>query len=314
MTYNYRETRRIYSMYDVLELDGHTDKIVCPLPQHNHSHNTPSFRIFTADDNTERFQCFGTCGLEGDVIDLAGYMWVDGYDGKDRTKVKEAVLYLSSNASPVSIPKVTIPRGGLAPGAWRDYWPPSQEVIDYARTRGLHENTLKHFLIGQHKHFMVIPAIEEGVLKALKLRNTWPKEMCTEEDFDHMRFAAVKGSRSALFNYDAVAYTQRPLLFLKGEIPVMLMHQFNILSCSTTHGEAGKIVDWLPLFTFSKKVIVVGDNDENFQTRTKMQEQAARRAELLKAELKFPPERYKDVDAWVLADYSAIEEIRAWLN
>ena len=45
---------------------------LCPL----HREDTPSFRIFSVEDHTERFRCFG-CGQRGDVFDLVQLL--DGY-------------------------------------------------------------------------------------------------------------------------------------------------------------------------------------------------------------------------------------------
>src|SRR5713226_9335294 len=45
---------------------------LCPL----HREDTPSFRIFPVEDQTERFRCFG-CGQRGDVFDLVQLL--DGY-------------------------------------------------------------------------------------------------------------------------------------------------------------------------------------------------------------------------------------------
>jgi hypothetical protein len=45
-----------------------------------------------------------------------------------------------------------------------------------------------------------------------------------------------------------------------------------------------------------------------------MQAAAKERAKVLGAELRFPPEGYKDVDLWILKDPSAASVIRSWLN
>ncbi len=45
---------------------------LCPL----HQEDTPSFRVFSGKEQTERFRCFG-CGQRGDVFDLVQLL--DGY-------------------------------------------------------------------------------------------------------------------------------------------------------------------------------------------------------------------------------------------
>ncbi len=283
------------------------------MPSHVHANHTPSFRIFTGEDGVQRFQCHGNCGLGGDVVDLAGHLYVDGYNDKDPRDIEEAIKYLGANA-PIREPRAALPKAGLAPNKWREYYPAGPEVVAYAATRGLHTNTLKHFRVGQYKHFMAIPIFEQEVLKGIKFRNTWPKEKLQgEATFDSLRFWAEKGSSKALFNYDGVAHTTQPLLVLKGEIPVMLMHQFGILACAITGGESAFIEPWLPLFAYSRRIVVVGDNDEDPETRAKMVAKAEHRAQALRADLKFPPEGVKDIDEWVLKDRAAIGVIRSWI-
>jgi hypothetical protein len=309
-----RDTRKIYDIYDVLKLDGRENKIVCPLPSHIHASNTPSFVIFTGEDGVQRFHCHGNCGLKGDVIDLSGYLHIPGYDDHDAEHIRRAISLLDQSTPVRRTPMKTVSKHALPPNLWREYTPPRPRVYEYLKMRGLHSNTVDRFKVGQYQHFLSIPIFEEGALKAIKFRNLWPREMLTEDSFHTLRFWSAKGSHKALFNYDAVAYTTRPLLFLKGEIPVMLCHQYNILACAPTSGEGSYIEKWAPLLALSRKIIVVGDNDQDPEVREQMQAKAAYRAKLLKAELKFPPERYKDIDEWMLADRSALGIIRSWLD
>lgn len=308
-----REVRKLYDMYDVLDLDNTRDKIVCPLPDHVHANNTPSFRIFFGEDGIQRFHCHGNCGHHGDVIDLVGYLSVTDYDGNNPEHIQRAISLLDQEAPIRTEPVVAPKRKGLAPNKWRDYLPPGREVIEYAATRGLHINTVEKFRIGQYSHFMAMPVFEDRILKMIKFRNLWPTEQCDESDFDHLRFWTAKGSRKSLFNFDRVAYNPSPILVVKGEIPAMLLDQFGILACAPTGGESSYVEEWAEALTLSQKIVVVGDNDRDPETREKMQEFARKRADILHAELRFPPEDFKDIDEFILADIHALELIRSWI-
>ncbi len=150
---------------------------------------------------------------------------------------------------------------------------------------------------------MAMPCFEDGQLTGIKFRTIT----------DGLRFYAEKGSKKGLFNYDAVAYTDEPVLIVKGEIPVMLLSQLNILSCAPTGGEASAAADYLPVLSFSEKRIVVGDNDLDPDVRKRMQAFAEERASSLRAGLKYPPPGYKDIDEWITKDENAVSEIRDWL-
>jgi hypothetical protein len=299
-----REIRRLYSIYDVLGLSSRKNKIVCPLPMHVHSSNTASFHIFSGSHGEELFECFGTCGKHGDVIDLVGYLHIPGYDDHNHEDISRAIELLGQRFTwhepgPIERPVV------LLPDAWREYTPPGESVVAYARRRGLDAESIRRFKLGQFEHWMSIPYFEEGLLRGIKFRNIEPG----------LRFMMAKGSKSGLFNYDEVAYTEAPLLFLKGEIPTMLLAQYGVLACGLTSGESTRIEKWVPVLSFSKRIVVVGDNDLSLDTDLKMSDKAREHAEQLHAVLKFPPVQYKDIDDWVLAEPEvALPIIKSWLE
>jgi len=286
---------KTHDIYSMLKIPTKKKSIVCPLPMHRHFYFTPSFGIYWKN-GLQRWCCYGSCGLEGDIVDLAGYMFVSGYKKHDPESVKKALEALDMRVEfkmPIKPKKVA-----LIGNIWSSFLPPSQEVIDYASKRGLTPETLTKFKIGVNGLFMTIPVIENDVLKAVKMRRIIP---------GNPRFISIEGSVQGLFNYDAVKYTRDPVLFVKGEIPVMLLDQYGFLACAPTAGESIWDDEWKKILIFSPKRIVVGDNDlvgiEN----------AYKRADLLKAELRFPPKEYKDIDEWILADPKAVQEIKRWL-
>jgi hypothetical protein len=309
-----REAHKLYDIRNLLGLKTRQRWIVCPLPDHVHSSNTPSFSVFTDGDGIQRFKCHGNCGAYGDVIDLAGYLYVAGYDRDNPEHIRMALSYLDLEAD-IDPPPPPVRPKPIKPTLWKSYFPPGQEVVAYGRKRGLEPETLEHFRVGQFKHFMAMPTFHDGMLQGIKFRNTDPDPMPCHHPLDGLRFWAAKGSQKGLFNYDAVAYTQKPVLVLKGEIPVMLARQSGFLACAPTGGEGSYIQELAYLFSFANRVVVVGDNDQDPQVREKMQAKAQERAEMLHAALRFPPQEYKDIDEWMLAEpVTALLDIERWLG
>lgn len=293
-----RQERRLYSVWSVLGRSPTRGRMICPLPFHAHKNYTGSFAVLSSGEHGERWRCFGSCNLEGDVIDLIGYLRIPGYDPHDIKLVEKAWSLLDGNYEIQEIPpkpkKVT-----LAPDAWK--LPLTDTIIEYAKARGLNSLTLEKFRVGEFLNrgqtFMSMPVFEEGELVCIKYR-------CVTEKI----FFTAKGSRSAMLNFDAVNYTDEPVLILKGEIPVYLCDQLGFLACGFTGGEGYTGGMYFPNLSFSKKRIVVGDNDEAGR------EGAKKRADALHAEMRFPPPPYKDIDEWILHDTDAIHIIEGWLE
>ena len=166
-----REVRALYDIRSVLGLGDRKSKIVCPLPEHIHHSNTPSFHIYQNRDGYQKWHCFGNCSKWGDVIDLKGYMSIPNYDPQDLEMVRGAIALLT-NSHEIQIVRPEIVKDSLPPGLWREYLPPGPEVMAYAEKRGLNYDTVVKFRLGQYRSFMSIPIFEEHVLKMVKFRNT----------------------------------------------------------------------------------------------------------------------------------------------
>lgn len=300
------DMRRQHSITQILGLEDRVQLINCPLPHHIHHNNTPSFSIYYGERGFQRFICHGNCDARGDVVDFVGYMNVSGYNSHSPDMVSQAIQTLDGRKPTIIIPRpagyTKIPT--LHPAKWKEYFPPRIPVLDYAASRGLTPETLTHFRIGQKALSMAMPSFMDGILVNIKYRRITNYGM---------RYVEEKGSVKSLFNYDAVAWTQEPVLITKGHIPTMLMHQNGILACNITAGENAHLRDFAPQLSFSKRRVYIGDNDWDWQTRLKMQAFAKERAEEIQAELHFPPDQYKDLDDWVLDDETAIGVIKEWL-
>jgi len=85
------DARKLHDIHTVL---GTNKKhMVCPLPMHQHSNNTPSFSIYWLKGQ-QWWMCHGFCNLSGDVIDLVGYLKIPGYDPSQKGMVSQAMTLL----------------------------------------------------------------------------------------------------------------------------------------------------------------------------------------------------------------------------
>lgn len=296
--------RRLFSIADVLGrigIDlGRRRKVVCPLPMHIHAHNTPSFSVFQGLSGEDRFFCHGNCGASGDVIDLAGYLWVAGYDPTNGKKVYAAAEILTNKA--LSVPRFSMPeRPKRFNRAAMDHYPLLESGRAYAHQRGLDDDTIFAFSLGQDKEYLCIPTLVDGQLVSIKKRCILPVST-------RARFMSEPGSRVALFNHDAVAYQPGDIFYLKSEIPVMLMSQLGFLACSTNYGEGTFDPAWSTLLALAD-VMVVGDNDDTGRVMGEL------RAKQIPGTLRFPPAKYKDIDEWILAEpVTSVIEISQWIS
>jgi len=287
------EARALHSIRSVLGVRDNKQVMICPLPRHNHTNYTPSFSIFFKD-GVERWKCHGSCNLEGDVIDLVGYLYVPGYNPDNPEHCYKALCYVDAKYE-IDIPKKE--RKVMLSGAeWRRYLPARDEVIRYARLRGLTLETVDRFNVGQDKGAMTIPVFENEILLGIKFRSTNKKS--------RVRFWSLPGSKPGLFNYDNARHNQF-LFIVKSEIPAMLLDQYGLPVVAPTSGEGAWLDDWTVKLAF-KKLIYIGDNDDPGRRA------AEKLKDILKCEIRFPNPDYKDVDEWILADIDAINLIRRW--
>jgi hypothetical protein len=308
-----RDMSRLFDIRDVLHLSSRKKTIVCPLPQHVHKHRTPSFSIFTTPNGQQKWKCFGSCGLGGDILDLVGFMEIPGYQPKNGDDVKRAISLLSGGVRINPPQQQTTKAPELNNGLYKLYLPAGDAVREYAKGRGLTPETLEKFSVGQNTtsvQWMTMPAIHGSRLRGIKMRNLQSR---SKKD----RFISVPGSIDGLFGFNYVDGTIKSVAIVKGEIPVMLLSQFGILACAPTGGEGSyhKHEELLTPLAFAKKRIVIGDNDEDPGVRAKMTLAARKRAEIFRAEMFQPPDPYVGVDDWVLAKPDeALPAIQRWLS
>jgi hypothetical protein len=185
-------------------------------------------------------------------------------------------------------------------------------VLEYAKMRGLKPETLKKFMVGQSgmfgKTWMTMPAFHFGRLQGIKMRNVHAVHV-------RDRYASMEGSINGLFNLNGIYYSPDPILIVKGEIAAMLLDQYGFLVCAPTAGESTACAELLPHMIWSSRRILVADNDPDPKVRRMMDEYAVKRAEMLRAEIKRPPEQYKDIDDFLLAEPKlALAAVEGWLK
>lgn len=298
---NLRDIRRIYHLHDILARVGkHPRKqwMVCPLPEHVHSKNTPSFSMWTTRDGTERWMCHGMCGRRGDSIDLAGYLFIPFYSPDDPKMVLEAVGILRADVNITFPTPKTKPAKLLHPLQWKKYLPMRESGYMYMRNRGLTDETMGRFKLGQSHMHVTIPAFQEHRLMGIKKRAI---------DDLRIRYIMETGSKMSLFNYDEVAYRDGVTFIVKGEITCMILAQLGYQACAPSAGEGlNKWRDaWTHVLGFAK-LVVIGDND-NTGVKT-----ARHISEKIGALLRFPP-TCKDWDEyWLEKPMTALNLLRDW--
>lgn len=89
----------------------------------------------------------------------------------------------------------------------------------------------------------------------------------------------------------------------------MLLHQHGLTACAPTGGEGsykGQVAKWNTALALSA-VVIIGDNDEPGRVLGK------KRNMLFGGTLQFPPERFQDIDKWILADpIDALAALTQW--
>jgi DNA primase len=291
------DIRRLYDIRDLLSLSARRRWIVCPLPRHPHKNYTPSFSIYDGRDGVQRFKCHGNCGAQGDVIDLAGYLWVPGYNPRGTNDVAKAIEMLGIRGN-VHIPtseKTKVVSLGVR--AHEKYLPIGEEARAYAHSRGINDESIEKFQIGQDRTWMTMPYFRDGRLRGIKKRNC-----CTSNQ--SLRYIADKGSKGDLFNIDSVRYTNGSVLIVKAEIPAILLDQYGFKSVAPTGGEGSWDEQWRTDLGLSR-LTVIGDNDGPGRKL------AIKRATKFAAVLEFPPKEFKDIDEYMLA---RPQEARQWLE
>jgi len=322
-----RSLRNLYSIKAILEMEKKV--IVCPFPFHSHVNHTPSFGVFTDRGGYEAWSCFG-CDRKGDVIDLIGYMSIgvqyNPHSPGDVSKAIEMLIKGYKLSPPEDIASRPRPKT-LSYDLWKAF-PLGDRVIEYAKARGLTAETLQAYGIGEANYevlkdaisssggkadwvrpedlWMTLPTFHHGKLMGIKMRNI-------NATGKRNRFISFPGSQAGLFGMTNVFNTSSPIVIAKGEISTMNLWQRGIQHVAAPNcGEGMVDLKWGVWTNWSERAIIIGDNDPE-EIKSKLSKAYAKRCETFRAKLYFPPNKYHDVDNWLLDDPGAINEIQGWL-
>jgi hypothetical protein len=236
------------------------------------------------------------------VIDLVGYTQVCGYAPGDSKRLLEAISILTGKSNEPTIPKPPkVEKTGLTSYRWHDFYTMSDQVLTYAKARGISEEVLKAHKIGSRQYmgrtWMTIPTFHDGRLIGIKMRNIG----------QGLRYRGVGGSKRGLFNYDGVLYSTGRVFVVKGEIAAMVLLSHGLLARAPTGGEGMRLTQPIIRALALADVVVIGDNDPDPHVRKETRKLAVRRAKDLNGKLSFPPETYKDVNEWIIEEPGTID-------
>jgi twinkle protein len=169
---------------------------------------------------------------------------------------------------------------------------------DYLKGRGLKDETIKKFNIGQYKDFIAIPYYKNGELVNFKYRGISEK-----------KFQRFKDAESTLYNIDNID-PKKDVIVVEGELDAVSCDQMgesNVISVSI--GAGGWNPDWLDFFEkCSGNFYIAFDNDE------KGKEGAKKLSEKIgihkTRRLKLP---LKDFNDCLMAGYGA-EDLKGWIS
>lgn len=319
----------IRSKYDIQSILNTNKKwMLCPLPGHTHSSNTPSFSIYWRQhgaENRQKFKCHGSCGAFGDVIDLIGYMNIPDYNPLSLPMKKQAASILTGGSFEVSHPLAPPPPPPLSQWLAQEFLPIHPECRKYLIDRGVQDWQIEKYMLGSAQslneegiptkgrdHLISFPVFHQGKLMGIKLRKTKADKQ--------YRYFCVPGSQPGLYFYDEVFLTSEINFVVKGEIAALVLQAFlkqnnlKAVQSAPTHGEQGFVDNFRSVLSFAKNVII-GDNDPNPKTRLDMQVAAQKRAAVLGGLLRFPDEGYKDIDDQILRDpQRSLSMLQRWIT
>lgn len=312
----------IRAMFNLEDVSGVRRWGLCPMKVHAHANNTPSFSIFWVTINGEQtqwFKCHGNCGLQGDVIDFIGYQQMPGYSPDNLELKKEALQILIGGAHTPSHPSPPPPPKPLPQWLHLDFQPIAFQVKKFLQTRGVEPWQIEKYHLGSAEHIaehsvikgrdalLSIPTFHGETLRGIKIRKTY------DSSFNYF---AVSGSHKGLFGYNNVIGHEGITIVCKGEIAAMVVEKVvgeQARVCAPTAGETAGVESVRAAILSAKTAILIGDNDPDPKVRERIVQATLDRGKSLGAKVVFPPNSYKDIDEFILAEPGpASAMLRAW--
>lgn len=290
------------TLYDLPSIVSHYTqetgrKIVCPMPHHEHHHMTPSFSMFVGPDGIQRFKCFGTCGVQGDVIDFLGFYHLGPtYNSNNPEHIELAVKYLTGESIQAKRTPLKKKHKPLNPtmaemlvSEFERNLRNSYPAKIYLDRRGVLD-VAPHFRLGYKftpleyvkgntqvpGHYISIPTIQNGRVISIKLRriDSHPDYIGIEDlpiRYDSVAGQRIGAGQPGIFNHDHIAYTTGFVFSPEGEFDVMLAQALGYEAwCFNTGGNVTCEIGPILAHAFT---IIIADNDET-GLRHAMQKQA----------------------------------------
>ncbi len=254
------DNRSLYSPYfPGTSFNGKSNtKVKCPF----HDDKTPSFTLYL---DTGRFQCYGTCGVNGDAIEFIEKK--EGLDFKSAVKkimedqgITEEQVSLTSESKkgkPPTPPKKeqTKPKEEASFPGTKEVEKARQQLLrnkDVLRKlkaeRGFNDETIKKQRIGYQNQKIIIP-IEQG-------QGKW--------NLKQHKGYQTKGAKAVLYPSGITKKAREeksPLLIAGGEFKALLLNQKGFHAVCGTGGEGTFKKEWIEEFR-GLDVILVFDNDD----------------------------------------------------
>lgn len=135
-----------------------------------------------------------------------------------------------------------------------------EEAKEYLRSRGLSEDTIKHFGLGYCKtrEAIAIPIYKSGELVNIKYRFLKPETI---------KYSSEKNAETWLYNEDGIqqGLKQEYLVVVEGEFDAMLAWQHGIKNVVSPASGKDSYGVWLELIDAIPKVYIAYDNDKGGQ-------------------------------------------------
>jgi twinkle protein len=186
------------------------DEAICNCVFCDDSHQKFSINLLSG-----AFRCFreNTCGVKGSFYEFQKKMGDKPVQPKDRNIF----------ANPIKPKVYAKPKADIDPA--------TNLVVEYLHSRGLTDDTIKHFKIGSEKGDAIsFPYYRNGELVNVKYRSIKEK-----------KFWAVKDAELILFNRDNIE--RNSLIICEGELDAMSLHQYKIEAVSVPGGASN--LQWI---------------------------------------------------------------------
>lgn len=229
-----------------LGLEQKGKKYRCPNTYaHNNGDKDPSM---SWDNKALQFYCFG-CGMK---IDLYGY-YREHLNYNHREIISDLLSIDDYSKSSI---KTTRDEFSIESKKVKEI---SESCIDYIKTRGIEESTIRKFNLGTYKDSIAFPYYKYEAVVGYKTRKPL-------KDPGKPKMLSVTGSKPYLFNAQNVDLNNKELVLCEGEFDCMIIYQSGITNVVSVGAGANSVEslieqaeDFLKNF---ENIIVVSDNDE----------------------------------------------------